>query len=103
MVGVPHLTGRQKIYTALVILASEPGTIDERLEAAYRLSITRIDAQLDIPPQFTSEFLAIRAELQREFFNPPPGRFASDKDRRKWAADVAAHIVAFYDKLARHK
>jgi hypothetical protein len=103
MVGVPHLTGRQKIYTALVILASEPGRIDERLEAAYRLSIARIDAQLDIPPQFSAEFIAIRAELQREYFNPAPGRFASDNDKRKWAADVAGRIVAFYDKLARHK
>lgn len=103
MVGVPSLTGRQKIYTALVILASEPGRIDERLEKAYRLSLAAVDPQLDIPPPLTAEFSKIRAELQKEFFTPGSSRFSDEHARRKWAADLAAKIVAFYDKLARFK
>lgn len=91
------------MYTALVILASEPGRIDERLEKAYRLSIAAVDPQLDIPPPLTAEFLKIRAELQKEFFSPTPDRFESERDRSKWASDVAAKIVAYYDKLARFK
>jgi len=101
MVGVPHLTGRQKVYTAIVILASAPGKIEERLEAAYRMAIAVIDAQLDIPPQLSGEFLKLRTELQKEFFNPPSSRFGSAADRRKWASDAATRLVAFYDKLAR--
>lgn len=103
MVGVPHLTGRQKLYAALVILASEPGRIDERLEKAYRLGIAAVDAQLDIPPVLAAEFLKIRAELQKQFFNPGASRFTSEQDLRKWATGVAAKVVAFYDKLARFK
>lgn len=103
MVGVPHLTGRQKIYTALVILASEPGRIDERLEKAYRLSIAAVDAQLDLPPSLAAEFLKIRGELQQEFFSPGSSRFKSEHERRKWASELAARIVSFYDKLARLK
>lgn len=102
MVGVPHITSRQKIYTALVILASEPGEIDERLERAYRLAIAPIDVQLDIPPSFTGEFLQIRAELQKEYFSPG-ARPPAGGDRKKWASHLAARIVALYDKLARFK
>lgn len=101
MVGVPHLTGRQKLYTALVMLASEPGRIDERLEKAYRASIVAIDAQLDIPAPLLAEFLKIRAELQKEFFGGGSSRFKSERDRRKWASRVAARLVSFYDELAR--
>lgn len=103
MVGVPHLTGRQKVYTAVVILASGPGKIKERLEAAYRLALAAIDAQLDIPPRLSGEFVKLRSELRKEFFNPTAGRFSSDNDRKKWASDAAARLVAFYDKLARFK
>ena len=101
MVGVPHLTGRQKLYNALVILASEPGSIDERLEKAYRLAIAPVDAQLDIPPSLTAEFVKIRHELQQQYFNPGDARFDDGLDRRKWASAVAARVVALYDKLAR--
>lgn len=103
MVGVPHVTGRQKLYAALVILTSDPDRIEERLEKAYRLAIAPVDVQLDIPPSFTREFLQIRAELQKEYFSPGSSRFANENDRKKWACDIAVRIVAFYDKLARFK
>lgn len=103
MVGVPQLSGKQKVYAALVILAAEPGEIEERLEAAYRLALAPVDAQLDIPPQLVAEFQEIRAALQNEYFGKTPKRVAASREARRWARDMAARVVAFYDKLARIK
>jgi hypothetical protein len=99
MVGVPHLSGKQKIYSALLILACEPGKIEQRLEAAYRFALTTLDAQLDLPPQYAGEYMKIRDELQKAFL------FSSHRnlDSRQWATDLASRIVALYDKLARTK
>lgn len=98
MVGVPHYAGRQKLYSALLILACQPGPIDERLEAAYRLAISSIDPQLDIPPDFKAEYQRIREELHKEFVFHTRGPSSS---RKQWAADTATRIVSLYDKLAR--
>lgn len=98
MVGVPQYAGRQKLYSALVILACQPGAIDERLEAAHRLAIGSIDPQLDIPPEFKAEFQKIREELHKAFVFETQG---PSNGRRQWAADMATRIVALYDKLAR--
>ena len=98
MVGAPQYAGRQKLYSALLILACQPGPIDERLEAAHRLAIGSMDSQLDIPPDFKAEFQRIREELHKEFVFQPGG---PSNSRKQWAADMATRIVALYDKLAR--
>ena len=46
MVGVPHLTGKQKLYTALVSLVCETGGVEQRLRTAYRATIASVDPQL---------------------------------------------------------
>lgn len=102
MVGVPQLNGKQKIYTALVLLASEPGKIEERLQAAYQKVLRSIDAQLELPAQFCAEFEQIQKALERRFF-PGGGSAAPAHGRQRWACDTASRIVAFYDKLARFK
>lgn len=100
MVGAPQYSGRQKLYSALLVLACQPGPIQERLEAAYRLAIGSVDPQLDIPPEFKSEFQKLRQELHKEFvFRVAHGSDATA--RKKWATDMATRIVALYDKLAR--
>lgn len=101
MVGVPHLTGKQKIYTALVVLVCEPGSVEKRLEAAYHTALASVDAQLDMPPDFVGEFAKIRDELRKEFLFPSAPR--PESDRQRWATNMAARLVAFYDGLARHK
>ena len=100
MVGAPEYSGRQKLYSALLVLACQPGPIHERLEAAYRLAIGAVDPQLDMPPDFKAEFQRIRQELHREFvFRAAHGSDAAG--RNKWATDMATRIVALYDRLAR--
>lgn len=100
MAGVPQLNGKQKIYTGLVLLASEPGEIEERLEAAYRKALASVDPQLELPPHFSAEFGNIQKALEKEFF----GAIGSaSRSRRRWACDMASRIVAFYDKLARFR
>lgn len=100
MVGAPQYSGRQKLYSALLVLACQPGPIHERLEAAYRLAIGAVDPQLDIPPEFKAEFQKIRQELHKEFvFRAAHGSDAAA--RSKWATDMATRIVALYDRLAR--
>ena len=98
MVGVPQYAGRQKLYSALLILACQPGPIDERLEAAYRMAIGSIEPHLDIPPDFKAEFQVIREELHKEFVFQSRGPSTM---RKQWAAGMATRIVALYDKLAR--
>lgn len=100
MVGVPQLNGKQKIYSGLVLLASEPGEIEERLEAAYRKALASLDAQLELPPHFAAEFTRIQKALETEFFGASGG---PARRRRRWACDMASRIVAFYDKLARFR
>lgn len=100
MVGVPQLTGKQKIYTGLVLLASEPGEIEERLEAAYRKALASVDPQLELPAHFAAEFAQIQKALEAEFFGAVGG---VSRQRRRWACDMAARIVALYDKLARFR
>lgn len=98
MVGAPQYAGRQKLYSALLILACQPSAIEERLQTAHRLAISTIDPQLDIPPEFKAEFQRIRDELHKEFVFEVRGPSSS---RKQWAADMATRIVAIYDKLAR--
>lgn len=101
MVGVPHLTGKQKIYTAIVILVCEPGGVDDRLKAAYETAIASVDPQLDLPPDLAGDFTKIRDELRREFVFPSKPR--PEKERRHWATSMATKIVSFYDVLARSR
>lgn len=101
MVGIPHLTGKQKIYTAIVVLVCEPGDVGARLEAAYHSALAAVDPQLDIPPELVGEFVKIRDELRKEFLFPPAPR--PPADRRRWATAMATRVVAFYDGLARIK
>lgn len=98
MVGVPHLTGKQKIYTAVVVLICEPGNIEQRLKTAFDCTLAAVDPQLDLPPELTAEFVKIRNELRKEFLFPGASR---QPDRYKWARAMAAKIVAFYDSLCR--
>lgn len=98
MVGAPQYAGRQKLYSALLILACQPGPIDERLEAAYRMAISSIEPHLDVPPEFKAEFQRLREELHKEFVFQARG---PSNDRKQWAAGMATRIVALYDKLAR--
>lgn len=97
MVGVPHLTGRQKLFSALLVLASGAENIEQRLEAAYRL-VNIIDPQLDLPPELVDELENLRAELQRVYFLPSAN---SERPQPRWASEMAKRLVALYDKLAR--
>lgn len=101
MVGVPHLTGKQKVYTALVVLVCEPGSVEKRLEAAYYRALASVDAQLDLPPELAGEFVKIRDELRKELLFPASQR--AESERRRWATSMATRVVAFYDGLARTK
>lgn len=100
MVGVPHLSGSQRIFNALFILACEHGPIAERLESAYRLALAPIDVQLELPEPVHGEFLSIRRELERLFF--APGREAiRDRNDEHKAMKLAGRLVALYDRLVR--
>ena len=101
MVGVPHLSGREKLRTALLILATEPANIARRLEACYRTAITLIDPQLDLPPQLKDEFVRIRNELQKAYFAPAQAASLRTNRQEAWASELAGRLVAFYDKLIR--
>lgn len=100
MVGVPHLSGSQKIFNALFILACEHGSIVERLENAYRLALAPIDVQLELPEAVHGEFLSLRRELERLFF--APGHAAvRDLNDAQVATKLAGRLVSLYDRVVR--
>lgn len=101
MVGMPHLSGRQKLRTALLILATEQRDIVGRLQAAYQSVISIIDPQLDLPPELKDEFVQFRAELQTVYFAPTPRTFLSAEERQRWASRMAGQLVTLYDRAVR--
>lgn len=103
MVGVPPFAARQKLLTAVLILACEMKEIDQRLEAAYRSAISNIDPQLEVPPELKDEFVDLRSELQKEFLHPEGAGSPSGPARRLWAAEAARRLVTFYDRLIKSK
>lgn len=100
MVGVPHLSGSQKIFNALFILACEQGSIVERLENAYRLALAPLDVQLELPESIHAEFLSVRKELERLYF-APNREAARDRSDEQRAMRLAGRLVSLYDRLVR--
>ena len=86
----------KRLYAAVLVLASEEGSIEERLRTAYlnHLHAMPVDT---LPERLRGEWRLIEAELGQMYSaETPPERLEHDK-----AVDVAQRILLVYDSLIR--
>lgn len=84
----------EELYRAVLLLASEPGGVEERLALAYFQYIRPVDVA-EFPPHAQLRLESIRARLRQLY--PAQGR-VEDVDRDA-AATLAVEITLLYDDL----
>jgi hypothetical protein len=94
----------EKLYTAVNILATGQGTIQERLGSAYRDSLMRLrGVENEIPEEIRNDFEALEKALTREEAKGDEGTIAATM--RVMEADEAAKhaetILSMYDTVAK--
>lgn len=94
----------EKLYTAVNILATGQGTIQERLGSAYMDSLMRLSGDRDeIPEEIRSDFEVLKRELTREKAQGDEGTIAATMrimDPHE-AARHAEKIVEMFDTVAK--
>lgn len=86
----------EKLYEAVLVLASGEGKIDSRLGKAY-FGLLRAIPVADFPAPLQSEWESISTELQRLF---PTESHVEDVDQTT-AVNLAQRILLVYDALIR--
>jgi|ERR1051325_455917 hypothetical protein len=85
-----------ELYETVLLLASEEGRIEDRLQRAYTTRIRAFDAA-GLPADALPRFEAIRKELQTMY---PASVAGSEVDQNR-AVALALDIILFYDSLVR--
>lgn len=86
----------ERLYRAVLRLASDVGRIEDRLALVYGKYLERLDPG-SLPQEMQLEFLELRARLEATC---AAGDTASvDRDS---AAALAINIILLYDRLARN-
>ena len=86
----------KRLYAAVLVLASEEGSIEERLRTAYldHLRAMPVDT---LPERLRGEWRAIEVDLGRMYATQTPlERISHDK-----TVDVAQRVLLVYDSLIR--
>lgn len=87
---------KQQLYETVLALASEEGTIEERLSHAYFQHMHGVDVS-SLPPEARGEYEAICAELKKMY--PAPGKI--DGIDRAAATNLAMRIILIYDAMVK--
>ncbi len=87
---------KQRLYETVLALASEEGTIEERLSYAYFRYLRTIDS-VSLPAEVRREYEEICAELRKMY--PAPGRI--DGVDRGAAINLAMRIILIYDSMMK--
>jgi hypothetical protein len=88
-------TALKRLYAAVLVLASEEGSIEERLRTAY---VDHLHIPVDtLPEHLRGEWRMIDAELRRMYSaQMPPEDISHDA-----AVDIAQRVLLVYDSLIR--
>lgn len=93
----------EKLYAAVLILASGTGSIQERLCNAYADSLMRLQDRNDFPVEMRDDFEAIQNELtavqplgDEGSIKASTNAMTDDK-----ASEIAEKIVLMYDQITR--
>lgn len=93
----------RRLFSAVLTLTCESGTVQERLANAYLANLEPLREDPDLPALIRADLLEVEAEVLDG--EPVHGHDALREcicrmDRER-ARRVAGHIVAMYDKLTR--
>lgn len=93
----------RRLFSAVLILTCESGTVQERLADAYLSSLESLHDDLGLPEAIRTDLARIEVELlgaepdrERELLRERIRRMDRERARR-----IAGQIVSLYDKLAR--
>jgi hypothetical protein len=92
----------EKLYTAVNILATGQGTIQERLGSAYADSLIRLRGE-ELPDEIRSDFDALEKALTRAKAEPDEGTIAATM-RTMESDEASCHaqtIVDMFDVVAK--
>lgn len=108
MAGNP-LHAWQVLFSAVLILASGTGTIQERLAQAYEAGLHNLLAEPDLPQSIKNDVHTLASQIQTLLLGnarQQPVHAMRDAILRidhRAAAEIARRIVATYDKIKPHR
>lgn len=108
MAGNP-LHAWQILFSAVLILASGTGTIQERLAQAYEAGLHNLLGEADLPQAIKNDLQALALQIQSLLLGSSrhqPLHAVRDAFLRadhRTAAEIARRIVATYDKIKPHR
>lgn len=88
------ITTWRHLFSAVLRLGSDQGTVDERLREAYRGSLSQIPNNPGLPVSLHKDYEQLMAELA-DLFN------GADPVDAKRASRLAKQVVAIYDRVAK--
>ncbi|MEA5617900.1 hypothetical protein VB711_08620 [Cronbergia sp. UHCC 0137] len=94
---------REKLYSAVEILASSNESIQDRLHSAYINALIRLHEPNDFPEELREEFNEINKRLTeiQATSNEGSVQATTTKMSEEEAGNVAEKIVTLYDQIAR--
>jgi len=108
MAGNP-LHAWQILFSAVLILASGTGSIQERLAQAYEAGLHNLLAEPDLPPSIKSDLQLLSGQIQSLLLGNTRHqplhavREAILRSDHRTAAEIARRIVSTYDKIKPHR
>jgi hypothetical protein len=88
------LTSWRHLFTAVLVLGADEGTIDERLREAYHGGLNRISRNPGLPEYLRADFDNLMTELDELLSAPRPLD-------TKQASRLAKQVVGIYDRLTK--
>jgi hypothetical protein len=89
-------TAKERLYKAVIALASGQGPVQERLAHAFISYLSRIEASA-FPIHVRSEYEAIRKDLEKMY---PEGARLDGMDQNQ-CAQLARRIIIVYDAVIK--
>lgn len=88
------LTTWRHLFSAVLTLGSDQGTVDQRLRQAYLGGLSRISRNPGLPDHIQGDYDKLMVELTQVFDGGGP------IDTRR-ASRLAKHVVAIYDRVTK--
>ena len=88
------ITSWRHLFSAVLRLGADEGTVDERLREAYRGGLARISAGAGLPQNLQTEYAKLMEELDQLF------REGAAVDVKR-ASRLAKRVVALYDRVSK--
>lgn len=88
------ITSWRHLFSAVLRLGADEGTVDQRLREAYQGGLARIPRDAALPGNLQTEYAKLMAELE-DLFN------GDGKVDMRRASRLAKRVVALYDRVSK--